>query len=62
MQAKPTTAAPSTTTTRPALALHLLGGEWIASCPTCGLELASGRNQALVEAWAAESRCDVCDG
>jgi hypothetical protein len=60
MQAKPTTPSTASTTSEPAL--HLLGGRWIASCPTCGFELASGRNQALVEGWAAESRCDVCDG
>jgi hypothetical protein len=33
--------------------LHLLGGRWIASCPSCGIELAAGRDQEDVERCAA---------
>jgi hypothetical protein len=30
----------------PKPAMHLLGGIWIASCPTCGYQLVSARTQA----------------
>jgi hypothetical protein len=50
-----------TYSTRPAPALHLLGGVWIASCPTCGFELCSGRDQQHVERWARWCVCDVCE-
>jgi len=43
------------------IALHLLAGTWYASCPDCGHELAQGRDQELVERWAAElGPCQVC--
>jgi hypothetical protein len=41
-------------------ALHLLAGLWVASCPTCGFELASARSQARCERTAAQTRCPVC--
>jgi hypothetical protein len=41
-------------------ALHLLAGLWVASCPTCGFQLASARSQARCERRAARSRCPVC--
>jgi hypothetical protein len=44
---------------RPA-ALHLLAGRWVASCPTCGFQLASARSQARAERRAARTRCPVC--
>ena len=41
-------------------ALHLLAGWWVASCPTSGFQLASGRSQARCERRAARTRCPVC--
>jgi predicted RNA-binding Zn-ribbon protein involved in translation (DUF1610 family) len=41
-------------------ALHLLHGLWVASCPTCGFQLASARSQARCERRAARRRCPVC--
>jgi hypothetical protein len=41
-------------------ALHLLAGRWVASCPTCGFQLASAQSQARCERRAARSRCPVC--
>ena len=41
-------------------ALHLLAGRWVASCPSCGFELASARSQARCERRAARRRCPVC--
>jgi hypothetical protein len=41
-------------------ALHLLAGWWVASCPTCGFQLASARSQARCERRAARIRCPVC--
>ena len=41
-------------------ALHLLAGLWVASCPTCGFQLASARSQARCERRAARTRCPVC--
>jgi hypothetical protein len=41
-------------------ALHLLAGLWVASCPTCGFQLASARSQARCERRAARMRCPVC--
>jgi hypothetical protein len=34
-------------------ALHLLGGIWVASCPTCGYQLVTARTQARCERRAA---------
>ena len=44
----------------PEAALHLLGGLWIASCPTCGYQLANARTQARCEQRAARRTCPVC--
>ena len=41
-------------------ALHLLAGWWVASCPTCGFQLASARSQARCERRAARQICPVC--
>jgi hypothetical protein len=41
-------------------ALHLLAGRWVASCPTCGFQLASARSQARCERRAAYRVCPVC--
>jgi hypothetical protein len=42
------------------LALHLLAGRWVASCPSCGFQLTSARSQARCERRAARRRCPVC--
>jgi hypothetical protein len=39
---------------------HLLGGIWIASCPTCGYQLTSARTQARCERRATRRLCPVC--
>jgi hypothetical protein len=44
----------------PEPALHLLGGIWIASCPTCGYQLTSARTQERCERRADRRRCPVC--
>jgi hypothetical protein len=41
-------------------ALHLLGGIWIASCPTCGYQLTTARTQERCEQRASSRRCLVC--
>ena len=41
-------------------ALHLLAGLWVASCPTCGFQLASAQSQARCERRAARQVCPVC--
>jgi hypothetical protein len=41
-------------------ALHLLAGRWVASCPTCGYQLASAGSQARCERRAALRTCPVC--
>jgi hypothetical protein len=38
----------------------LLGGTWIAGCPTCGYQLATARTQPRCERRAARRRCPVC--
>jgi hypothetical protein len=40
--------------------LHLIDGHWIASCPRCGCELATGWHQGKVEAKAAGRVCPIC--
>jgi hypothetical protein len=57
--ARPEDRGPSVDDERPP-ALHLLAGLWVASCPACGLELASARSQARCERRAARTRCPVC--
>jgi hypothetical protein len=44
----------------PEAALHLLGGIWIASCPTCGYQLVTARTQERCEQRAARRHCPVC--
>jgi hypothetical protein len=56
---QPTTPASAVPTPEPAL--HLLGGIWIASCPTCGFQLVTARTQERCEQRAAQRRCPVCD-
>jgi hypothetical protein len=46
----------------PPPALHLLGGIWIASCPTCGYQLVTARTQERVERRALGRACPVCRG
>ena len=41
-------------------ALHLLAGQWVASCPTCGFQLASARSQVRCERRATRQACPVC--
>jgi hypothetical protein len=41
-------------------ALHLLAGRWVASCPTCGFQLATARSQARCERRAAHRTCPIC--
>jgi hypothetical protein len=43
----------------PPAALHLLAGRWMASCPTCGFQLASAQSQARCERRAARMSCPV---
>jgi hypothetical protein len=42
--------------------LHLLAGIWVASCPTCGYQLATARTQQRVERRALTRVCPVCRG
>jgi hypothetical protein len=42
------------------VALHLLHGWWVASCPTCGHELGRRRDQAAAERAGERRRCPVC--
>ena len=44
----------------PAPALHLQGGRWIASCPSCGYQLTMARSQERCERRAAGRICPVC--
>jgi hypothetical protein len=41
-------------------ALHLLAGRWVASCPTCGYQLATATTQARCQGRAARTTCPVC--
>jgi hypothetical protein len=52
--------SPYSTHQHPEPALHLLGGIWIASCPTCGWQLTTARTQQRCERRAARCRCLVC--
>jgi hypothetical protein len=68
MQQHPTPIQVSPGLHRPGLApapdpeppLHLLGGIWIASCPTCGYQLVTARTQERCEQRAARRSCPVC--
>ena len=52
--------SPYPTHQHPEPALHLLGGIWIASCPSCGWQLTSARTQARCERRATRRLCPVC--
>jgi hypothetical protein len=41
-------------------ALHLLAGRWVASCPTCGFQLATATSQARCERRSRHRVCPVC--
>jgi hypothetical protein len=41
-------------------ALHLLAGWWVASCPTCGFQLATARSQARCERRSRHRTCPIC--
>jgi hypothetical protein len=41
-------------------ALHLLAGRWVASCPSCGFQLATARSQARCERRSRHRTCPVC--
>ena len=41
-------------------ALHLLAGRWVASCPTCGFQLATATSQARCERRSRHRACPVC--
>jgi hypothetical protein len=64
----PDTAMPGPEEDAPALdgeppaALHLLAGCWVASCPTCGFQLATARSQARCERRSRQRVCPVCHG
>jgi hypothetical protein len=60
MRTQPYPTTTSQPTTSPPPALHLLHGLWVASCPTCGFQLASARSQARCERRAARKACPVC--
>ena len=57
---RPTTPTPTAPTQEPAL--HLFGGIWVASCPTCGYQLTTARTQQRCEQRAARRICAVCRG
>ena len=59
-QPYPTTSSQPATSRRPAPALHLLHGMWVASCPSCGFQLATARSQQRCERRAARRVCPVC--
>jgi hypothetical protein len=41
-------------------ALQLLAGRWVASCPTCGFQLATATSQARCERRSRYRTCPVC--
>jgi hypothetical protein len=47
--------------TRPQPTLHLLHGLWVASCPTCGFQLATAGTQARAERRSRQRACPVCN-
>jgi hypothetical protein len=55
---RPETPAPAVRAQEPAL--HLLGGIWIASCPTCGYQLTTARTQERCERRASCRTCPIC--
>ena len=59
-QPYPTTSSQPATPARPAPALHLLHRLWVASCPSCGFQLATARSQQRCEQRGARRLCPVC--
>ncbi len=55
---RPTAPTPAVPAAEPAL--HLLGGIWIASCPTCGYQLTTAQTQQRCEQRARRRDCPVC--
>jgi predicted RNA-binding Zn-ribbon protein involved in translation (DUF1610 family) len=51
---------PYPTRPQPNPSLHLLAGLWVASCPTCGFQLATARSQARCQRRSAHRVCPVC--
>ncbi len=45
---------------QPEPALHLLHGRWVASCPSCGFQLAAAKRQARAERRGRRRVCPVC--
>jgi hypothetical protein len=45
---------------QPEPALHLLHGRWVASCPSCGYQLATAKRQARAERRGRRRVCPVC--
>jgi hypothetical protein len=45
---------------QPEPALHLLHGRWVASCPSCGFQLATAKRQARAERRGRRRVCPVC--
>jgi hypothetical protein len=52
--------SPYPTHPRPEPTLHLLHGLWVASCPTCGFQLATARTQQRCERRSRRRVCPVC--
>jgi hypothetical protein len=59
-QPYPTTPTNPSASSPPPPALHLLHRLWVASCPTCGFQLATARTQERCEQRAARRTCLVC--
>lgn len=61
LQQRTATARPEPTPQlTPEPALHLLGGIWVASCPTCGFQLTTARTQKRCEDRASRRTCPIC--
>jgi hypothetical protein len=45
---------------KPSPALHLLHGRWVASCPSCGYQLATAKSQARCERQGRRRACPIC--
>jgi hypothetical protein len=54
------TATTNQSASSPPPVLRLLHRLWVASCPTCGFQLASARTQERCERRAARRVCPVC--
>jgi hypothetical protein len=59
-RAYPTRLGTPTPPAVPAPALHLLHKLWVASCPTCGYQLATARTQQQCERRARRRACPIC--